>query len=163
MKHHLRIIGDVHGHKERYLRLLRKAEYSLQIGDMGFEYNFLNSVDPDKHRFFGGNHDNYDRINDVPHNLGNHGIHTVPGFGDIFFVRGAYSIDQVYRTEGVSWWRAEELNHQEAQKALEEYRKIKPDFVVTHSCPASIVRHITSSNWIKKTTTNSLLQNYFSL
>ena len=157
MKHHLRIIGDVHGHKERYLRLTEKAECSIQLGDMAFDYDFLRSTDPNKHKFFGGNHDNYDKI-DVSHHLGNHGIHTIPNFGDIFFVRGAYSIDWHLRTEGLDWWRQEELNHQEAGMAMDAYREAKPKFVITHGCPYSITGDVTSSAWIKRTRTGSLLQ-----
>ena len=35
----VRIIGDVHGKYEEYLLLLSAADYSVQIGDMGFSYN----------------------------------------------------------------------------------------------------------------------------
>lgn len=157
MKHHLRIIGDVHGLKEKYLHLLRKTEYSIQLGDMGFDYDFLKSVDSERHKFFGGNHDNYNKI-DVPHNLGNHGVYSIPNWGDIFFVRGAYSIDWAHRTLGVSWWFAEELNCREAQEALEAYGKAKPNFVITHGCPTSIVQYVTGSTWVERTQTGNLLQ-----
>ncbi len=163
MEHHLRIIGDVHAHKDRYLKLVKKDEYSIQVGDMAFDYEFLKSVSAQHHRFLGGNHDNYDKINDSPHYLGDYGIHTIPGVGEIFFVRGAYSVDHMERTEGVDWWREEELSYAAANMALRDYERIRPDFVITHTCPSSIVSQVVSSTWVKNTTTSTLLQEMLSI
>lgn len=61
-KFHLMIVGDVHGHYEDYLETIRLANYSLQLGDLGFDYTPLirsGEWDPEKHKFLPGNHDNY--------------------------------------------------------------------------------------------------------
>jgi len=165
MMTNFRIIGDVHGHWERYHLLLRKAHFTVQLGDFGFDYSTLSTVDAERHRFLGGNHDNYDKVGEWPHYLGDYGIHSVPGFGGVFFVRGGLSIDQQIggkdggpRIEGVNWWAAEELRMAECYAALEEYSRVKPDFMITHECPASVVPHVTASSRILPSRTNQLLQ-----
>lgn len=163
MQANLRLIGDVHGKYKKYHQLLRKAKNTLQIGDFGFQYDTLVAVDAKRHRIIGGNHDNYGIIERWPHFLGNHGIHTVEGFGDIFFVRGAYSIDRDIRTTGVSWWEEEELTLRQCHNALKEYKRVKPNFVVTHSCPLSVIPHVTSSLSVIKSRTSQLLEEMFSV
>lgn len=155
---HLRIIGDVHGRHDRYHQLIRKARYTIQIGDFGFDYDTLLNVDPTSHKFFGGNHDNYDEIEDSPNNLGDFGIHNVPDFGMIFFVRGGYSRDAWCRTVGVSIWPEEELSMDQCGRALDLYRKTKPSFVITHEAPIDIVKQIVKPEKADKTKTNQLLQ-----
>jgi len=170
MMTHLRIIGDVHQHWERYHRLLRKAHFTIQVGDFGFNYSTLLNVNAVRHRFLGGNHDNYDKVGMCPHYLGDYGLHSIPDFGDVFFVRGAFSIDQQNggrdggrRIEGVDWWPAEELHMADCYAALEEYSGIKPDFVVTHECPVSVVPRVTKSSRILPSRTNQLLQRMFEI
>lgn len=133
----LRFIGDVHGHYEPYVQLASGAEYSICVGDVGFHYHNINALDPEKHRIVGGNHDNYDNLS--KHFLGDFGVHTVPGFGNLFYVRGAWSIDHEHRTPGRDWWWQEELSNAQMEAALKAYMEIKPDFVVTHDCPLSII------------------------
>ncbi len=161
MKVNFRIIGDVHGHYGPYHLLLRKATHTLQLGDFGFDYTTLSSIDARQHRVLGGNHDNYDDMGNWPHFLGDYGTYNVPGFGNIFFIRGGLSIDRYRRTEGVSWWRQEELGMKECYAALDEYSKVKPDFVVTHGCPVSVVPYVTSSLLIFPSRTNQLLEQMF--
>lgn len=162
-----RIIGDVHQQWELYHLLLRKARFTLQVGDFGFDYTTLSTVDADRHKFLGGNHDNYDEVEKWPHYLGDYGLHNVPGFGDLFFVRGGHSIDQQTggrdgdgspRIMGVDWWPEEELRMADCYAALEEYSRVKPDFMVTHECPVSVVPHVTASSRILPSRTNQLLQ-----
>ncbi len=167
---HFRIIGDVHGKLDEYAHLASEAEYSLQVGDMGFDYRYITRiVDSDRHKAIGGNHDNYTKYACVcnpldtflqgpgnedctlcqgkgytykdqsKHFLGDYGIHEVPGFGKIFFVRGAWSIDWKHRTPGMSWWEDEEIPYGTMQKALAAYEKEKPDFMVTHTIPTMII------------------------
>ena len=78
-KDHLRIIGDVHGwidkkyphkysykHSTSYLDITKGCEYSIQLGDMGFNYKPLQKLKPRGHHiFFPGNHDNYDSLKKV--------------------------------------------------------------------------------------------------
>lgn len=59
---HFMIVGDVHGHYADYLETIELASYSLQLGDLGFNYEPLvksGKWDPNKHKFLPGNHDNY--------------------------------------------------------------------------------------------------------
>jgi len=61
-KYHLMIVGDVHGHYEEYLETIHLANYSFQLGDLGFDYTPLvrsKRWHPDRHKFLPGNHDNY--------------------------------------------------------------------------------------------------------
>lgn len=153
-KGYLRIIGDVHGIFDQYAHLCRGAEYSLQVGDMGFDYSYINEhVDFNKHKIIGGNHDNYSdkRIledgsvvfeKQSKHFLGEFGNWLIPGFGNVYFVRGAYSVDKNNRTFGVDWWSDEELTQSQGNKMLKDYELKKPNFVVTHTVPASIMPYI---------------------
>lgn len=159
----LRIIGDVHGHFSQYYGLIKKARHTLQVGDFGFDYTTLSNIDPKYHRILLGNHDNYDKVGDWPHFLGDFGSYHVPGFGDIFFIRGGLSIDQHLRTEGVSWWRDEELGMEACHKALDEYSRIKPNFVVTHTCPTTVIPYVTMSLSIKPSRTSQLLEQMFAV
>ncbi len=163
MKINFRIIGDVHGHYEIYHRLLRKAKFTVQVGDFGFDYKTLSAVDSKQHRILAGNHDNYDKVGKWPHFLGDYGVHNVPGFGDLFFVRGGLSIDSHLRIEGISWWTQEELSMAECYAALEEYSRVRPYCVITHECPRSIVPHVTNSRHIIPSRTNQLLEQMFTI
>lgn len=161
MKANLRLIGDVHGHYGYYHRLLRKAHSSIQLGDFGFGYKTLSAIDARRHRVLAGNHDNYDDMSNWPHFLGDHGVHTVEGFGDIFFIRGGLSIDRHTRTEGVNWWANEELGMAECYSALAEYQRVRPNFVVSHECPRSIVPYVTASLRVLPSRTNQVLEEMF--
>lgn len=161
MKTNLRIIGDVHGYYAHYHRLIRKARSTVQVGDFGSDYKTLAGIDSGQHRILGGNHDNYDDMGNWPHFLGDYGVHHIEGFGDIFFIRGGLSIDRHMRIEGVSWWRDEELGLRKCCEVLRAYKNIKPDFVVTHECPCSIVPHVTESTLIIPSRTNQLLEQCF--
>ena len=135
------LIGDCHGKYKRYHEIIREKdrhEYTIQLGDFGFDYTTLKNVDPKNHVFIGGNHDQYDIINDVPNYLGDYGyVNNFNGI-DFFFFRGAYSIDRQYRTIGIDWWENEQVNIDQFMKARELYRSIKPEVMITHDCPQDI-------------------------
>lgn len=154
----LRVIGDVHGKHKQLAKLCKDATYSLCVGDVGFSYDYLNqNINPKFHKCILGNHDNYTTAECCKdgcekcegrgyvfaklskHFLKDFGIWSVPKFGDIFYVRGAWSIDQDYRTINVSWWVDEELTRIQLVNAIDAYDKAKPKFVVTHTCPQCIV------------------------
>jgi hypothetical protein len=205
MKPHFSIIGDVHGHLAEYIDTASQSEYSLQLGDLTIcplnESKGLatmeEKLDPAKHKFLPGNHDNYYtkevdiddespeandsygrytvfgsqvyEFTDMPsHYIGHFGTWAVPDLdpdrelsGDIFFVRGAWSIDYKYRVRGVSWFFEEELNNQQCEDALALYKKTKPDFVITHCAPQSVMKWLHlgySDGTIIPTKTNTLLQ-----
>lgn len=160
----LNLIGDLHGQYTLYTKLVKRLpaeEYSLQIGDFGFSYGVLNAVDHNNHKMFFGNHDNYDLFHTVPSNLGHFGV-----WKDIFFVRGAWSIDRKYRMLGIDWWEKEELAYSELNDASLLYFREKPSIMVTHEAPLSVVEYVTDPSVAKdfgydgviKTKTNQSLQ-----
>jgi hypothetical protein len=145
MKNCVTLVGDCHGKYKRYHEIIREKdrhEYTIQLGDFGFDYTTLKNVDPKHHVFIGGNHDQYDIINDVPNYLGDYGyVNNFNGI-DFFFFRGAYSIDRQYRTIGIDWWENEQVNIDQFMKARELYRETKPDLVITHDCPQSLCPYL---------------------
>ncbi len=172
----LRLIGDVHGQFADYLDIAQGADYSIQVGDIGWSKDarapleFMRALDAENHKVIAGNHDCYSEdgtgfYHQTPHFLGDFGVYNVSGFGDIFFVRGERSVDMKCRVEGESWWPHEELNYIEGRKAIELYKITKPQFVVTHGCPASLIPHVTGPsnmlqewNWSDHSSTAELLQ-----
>ena len=171
----LRLIGDVHGRIDEYEERLEGCEYSLQIGDMGFHYAF--DQDAERHKFFGGNHDNYDVIDNSPNYLGDFGVWEVPNFGPVFWVRGGFSIDHSIRRKRdtyignmvfkKSWWEEEEMSVRRCNEALELYKQVKPKILVSHECPLNIVQFVTNPKFVLdwgyddpiiKTKTNQVLQ-----
>lgn len=137
----MRILGDIHGSTQDYLKLIQGVDQSIQLGDLALQYDWLKDVDPTRHRFFGGNHDNYDAIKHVPHNLGDFG--PVQGFEHAFFVRGGFSIDRVERIPGLSWWADEQMPQEKLDEALELYVKLKPEILLSHECAVDLVSKIT--------------------
>lgn len=159
-QHVWRIVGDCHGRMGKLATLSEEVEYTICVGDVGFDYSFLRRyANPKKLKIVSGNHDNYDVMDceclgrgcekchgrgyifskQSEHFLPDFGVHSVPGFGDVFFVRGAWSIDRQYRTEGRDWWALEEMPDARLKEALDAYSKAKPEFVVTHTAPTSII------------------------
>ena len=150
----LTVIGDVHGHIETYKQIAEDSEYSIQLGDMGFNYTGLNSLDPDKHKFFGGNHEDYDLYYQVPHSLGDFGMDEINGL-EFFYVRGAFSIDIMYRLDqnmngNKSWWDKEQLTYKQMSICEEEYAHQKPDIVITHTAPTKAIRDNFSTSTLNR-------------
>ena len=147
----LRIISDIHGRYDTYLDLTKGTSHTLQLGDLGYDYNKISRLDPLKHKFFGGNHDCYDVYHNIPYSLGDYGKVRLNGM-KFFFIRGAFSIDWQIRTvfdlaEGKkSWWANEQLNYQDMSSALKEYKRTKPSIMFTHSCPRVI--GVASCKWV---------------
>lgn len=173
----LRVYGDCHGKINRMANSFKDsgADYGLQIGDMGFDYSDLDSLDYNKFRFFRGNHDNTDLYYDCPHALGDFGYYTL---GDItfFYIGGAFSIDWKQRKFDMikggykSYWDNEQLSKSQMEDAFRMYMKIKPDIMITHSCPNVISRKIGNPNVLSRygydpdvftTNTQELLQQCF--
>ena len=145
------IIGDLHGDRDFHLETISLNPHgTLQIGDLGFDYDYLsrNEVDCTKHKFIGGNHENYNKaFNDytLRANTGS------PHFGitdwnnhKFFFCRGAYSIDckvREWREQlgfGKTWFEKEEITEDQCNECYIEYCYYKPDVVITHDCPTQI-------------------------
>lgn len=161
----VRIIGDVHGKAREYCTIASEAEYSLQIGDMGFSecYDFVDHMmdkgylNPKRHVFFGGNHDDY---HNLPYwHLGDFG--AVPFINNSFFIRGAQSIDKDMRTMGYDWWSEEQLGYRSSMDALNQYETIKPDIMFSHDAPDSIAVNMFPDHKLINTHTGRLLSNCY--
>ena len=145
-KANMRIIGDVHGHIDKpsskgysYLDLINNSEYSIQVGDLGFDYSALEDIDHEKHVVIGGNHDNYDNLS--PHFLGDYGTHKLPNGFEFFYIRGALSVDKHLRLQGRDWWGDEEISYSQGQQAIYAFSEAKPKIVITHDAPTPIIYH----------------------
>lgn len=110
-----------------------------------------------------GNHEDFDRIEEIPIEDGWHGgrVQRVPGHPNIihlmrgevydmgsdgkwFVMGGAQSIDRAWRTPHLSWWPQEIPNDEECDNAVTNLEKVgwKVDYVMTHDCPASIAYEV---------------------
>ncbi len=138
------IIGDIHGLHDQYYQIACKNQFTVQLGDFGFEYETLKKISSDHHKVIGGNHDNYDIISEFRHYLGDYGnvVHNNIKF---FFIRGEYSVDWPYRIEGHSWWRNEELTYQQMSECLKDYEQSKPNIILSHGCPDKIIPEIVTN------------------
>ena len=133
----IRLIGDIHGKYKQYKDIAAEVGNSLQLGDFGFSYP--QDLNPENHKFFGGNHEAYNIIQDMPNALGD--------FGEVwgmFYIRGGLSIDRKFRTAGFDWFPEEELNWQQMDECEQLYSEIKPDIVVSHECPLRVIPNFTS-------------------
>lgn len=149
----LRIVGDVHGKFRDYVKKIEDAEYSLQLGDMGFLYQNMQfekqqrGLSSENHKFFGGNHDNYDTYYDTPDALGDFGLETINGV-TFFYVRGGFSLDWEDRVElenftgFKSWWKEEQLDAHKRIECVHTYASLAPDLVITHAAPESVAKAI---------------------
>lgn len=129
----MRLIGDVHGRIHKYVDIIKGCEQSIQLGDMGFKNDYSTMkklfkkrhLDPKKHMFIPGNHDDYDHL---PENAFK-GPFNLLFENRVMTIRGEESIDKKWRVEGVSWWRNEEISYSEAGALLDNYEKYKPTCV----------------------------------
>ena len=134
----VRIIGDVHGKIDEYKKITEDCNYSIQIGDIGFKKEWdrvANEIPGDKHKIIAGNHDDYDTLIHVENYLGDFGGDLSTFEIPFFFVRGAYSLDNKYRTVDIDIWPEEEINYSKLGMAIKIYENVKPDIVLTHDAP----------------------------
>jgi predicted phosphodiesterase len=109
--------------------------------------------------FVDGNHENFDVINAFPeetkwggkvgadHRFGGTIWHLKRGeifdFNNkkTFVLGGADSIDKAHRSEGFSWWAAEQHSRADETNALDNLDKVnwKVDHVLTHTCPNTVI------------------------
>lgn len=73
-----------------------------------------------------------------------------------FTMGGAESIDKIYRTEGVNWWAREIPSYKEEQEGLNNLQKHKVDYILTHTCPKSIIVPMFKVNPMNDPTTKYL-------
>jgi predicted phosphohydrolase len=144
-------------------------DYVIVLGDFGFiwsndpynaqEQYWLNWLDakPFKILFIDGNHENFTRINKLPtvnmfgsevgqvsdnvFHLRRGHIYTIEN-KTFFCMGGAMSVDKNERIPFISWWSEEIPSYAEYLKGKENLEKVnyKVDYVLTHTCPISIMR-----------------------
>jgi predicted phosphodiesterase len=152
----LTLVGDVHGKYNQYFEICKENEYTLQIGDTGYSNSILvDVIDPNKHKFFPGNHNDHNKDYDLPHCLGRFGYTSLVGVS-FFYVSGAFSIDYKIRNKKYysgewpkTWFENEELSDQEQLTCLEEYARIMPDILITHEAPRQVVKDFTNPEILK--------------
>lgn len=155
----IRFIGDVHCHWDKYKKLIKGCDRSLQVGDFGV--GFINSVtekpysspphdhmSKGEHFFIRGNHDNPSACKRHPFWVKDGG--SVFGRDDIFCVGGAFSIDKNRRTENYDWWHDEELIYGQLCNIMDTYELVKPKIVVSHECPDSVISRVCQEKGIHK-------------
>ena len=134
-----RLIGDIHGNWYDYQLITASIDFpSIQVGDfgIGFSNDYWHERVNDfhasgQHRFIRGNHDNPSVCRQDMVGYISDGVVE----NDVMFLGGAHSIDHIYRTEGVDWWKDEELSYKELYAAIELYATVKPRVMITHDCP----------------------------
>lgn len=137
------LTGDCHGTVGRWRQIVNSNEFdiSINLGDYGFEeeYDYFIKHSKENDYILPGNHDYFPLINSdkCPSNI-------LKKYGyikeyDLFYVSGADSIDKEWRTEGIDWFRDEELSILELNDMINLYEKVKPKYVITHTCPESII------------------------
>jgi len=155
----LRIIGDVHGivksrgEGRNYTNLIQPVDYSIQLGDFALPqpgkmtgdggYD-LGNVDASNHRIIAGNHENFKILTE--HFLTGFGRCEVGGF-NFFYAHGAFTVDHHRRTMGVDLFEEQEMSWGGLKQMIEVWKKIRPQIVLSHECPAEIVPMVGSSFW----------------
>ncbi|MDR1270905.1 MAG: metallophosphoesterase [Planctomycetaceae bacterium] len=137
-------IGDVHGHIDKYLKLIEDVDFSVQLGDMGFDYSKLYNIDTNHHRFVPGNHDNYPVINTwlrESRSFPVNGLFRLGGV-EMYAFRGGLSIDRYIRVEGIDWFADEEMSHWNLRMAIDEIVENKPKIIVSHVCPVLLQQEL---------------------
>lgn len=165
------LTGDLHGEGMRLANLIDKLDENdtlIVLGDFGFiwdnslelERMMLDALEkalPYTIAFVDGNHENFPMIQELETieewNGGRVGriskniIHLLRG--EVYNLNGkkvgvcggANSIDISWRTQGISWWREEEITNNDINKFMtiaEEYDN-KVDIMLSHDAPASII------------------------
>lgn len=148
----MRLIGDIHGNLQAYHEICRRTNGdTIQVGDFGIGFDktgkFINDQETfyqetgRRHRFIRGNHDCLEMCKTMKSYIQDGSV-----FGDKMFVGGASSIDVHSRTEGVDWWRDEELSYNEWYDIIDRYEDVKPRIMVTHDCPFFLYDEMLQSN-----------------
>lgn len=145
---------------------IKTHDYLIILGDAGIIWNKNNEDTIKMYEslnikilYIDGNHENFDILNNLPcvsildacaHKVSNNIYHICRG--EILFIDGitflciggAESIDKLYRTENVSWWKDERIidcDIDNAKYNLCKYNN-KVDYVLTHCAPELIVKKL---------------------
>lgn len=151
----IRILGDIHGRFSQYKFDVESAAFkhgiteTIQLGDFGIGFygpywhdqvDAFHRANPGS-RFIRGNHDNPARCKEMVGYIPDGTVEDRDGI-TYFYVGGAFSIDSALRTEGVDWWRDEELNYSEWQNVIDTYAMTKPQVVFSHDAPVMVVEEM---------------------
>ena len=150
---------------------LNKEDLVFQLGDFGVIWNDARAKEekywmdwliekPWTTIVILGNHEGYDRIFKLPETelFGAKCWEYKNENGSVYFVkageimaidnktflcvRGATSIDKMYRIEGRDYWDQETLSREEEEHTLNNLDKIgwKVDYLLTHTCPNTVIQ-----------------------
>jgi hypothetical protein len=122
-------------------------EATFQVGDCGFEYDYLAAFDPRLHKVLPGNHENYGLLErqPFPRNI-LADRWGVTWDGKVGYLGGAWSIDKEARVPGFDWWSQEELPESELAAAIDLIASTKPPIVASHDCPGTIFGRLKSDD-----------------
>lgn len=153
------LAGDTHGNLSHVRSLIDVAgregcDRIVQVGDFGYwphmepfheRVDGLASAAGIEFYWLDGNHENFDALEAAvdfdatyPQPMGESLWYLPRGstwtWDDCRFMAlgGAYSIDKQWRTEGISWWREEEILYAEAMHAIEGGKAVA---MLTHDLP----------------------------
>jgi predicted phosphodiesterase len=137
------IVGDIHGKVPQLLNLVKmqgEAE-TIQIGDLGMGFQPMHLIQeqfmPPNTRFIRGNHDNPAVCRAQTSFIEDGTIE-----GNRMFIGGAWSIDHMWRTPGVSWWHDEECSIEQLEGFVDKAVREKPEVMITHDGPQEIIPEI---------------------
>ena len=147
----LKFVGDLHGKMIEFCSLIERRtepdDTVIAVGDIGFGFTDIPKF-PDRVKFIRGNHDSPKEALAHPNYLGEYGYWPKHR---LFYIGGAWSIDYAWRQQYNKihypekvWWEDEELSQGQLDAAIRLYSETKPEIVVSHEAPASIVPHILS-------------------
>ena len=138
---------------------LTKKDYVIIAGDFGGLWNEDTVAEdlapyerlPFTILFVDGNHENFTLLNQFPvttwnggkvHKISANIIHLMRGQvyeiegKKIFTMGGGTSVDKMYRTEGITWWKEEIPAYADLVEARANLSKhnYEVDYIITHSC-----------------------------
>ena len=151
----MRFIGDVHGNIGEYLYITDGCQDSIQVGDFGVGFAPYPQNLSLNHRFIRGNHDFPYGCHSIPHWIPDGSFYK-----NVYCIGGAKSIDVATRTEGVDWWRDEELSIMEFNHIYDDFVTLRPRIVCTHDCPTILKPTLLGSKfpYAEATRTDQALQ-----
>lgn len=147
----VRFIGDIHADGAAYAAAVAGVDESIQVGDL--EIGIAREENVRKwpcqpgsgHRFIRGNHDN-------PSVCRNHPQFIESGAeGDMFFVNGAWSIDQDDREENKDWWPDEEHSQRDLDLLFEAWSN---SLDLSQNCSAPLTWYFATKEKHHGTTTD---------
>lgn len=149
---------------ESATRELTEEDYLILLGDVGLCWDdgrkdayvkeTLEAL-PVTTLWIDGNHENFDLIDALPVSnwhggkvqyIGKKIIHLMRGYvydicGRSFFAfGGGFSIDKMYRMEGISWWPGEMPSEEEYERGKRNLAQVgnQVDYIITHTAPRDI-------------------------